>query len=107
MSREQQVQQRLLAIGSLLKQAGLWQHVAPVSEAFSSTEPFCLDTMTPLQWLQWILLPKMQALLDAGAPLPVSMAIAPYYEVALEGEVTERARLLHLLNEFDQLFESP
>lgn len=107
MSRELQVQERLLAIESLLKQAGLWQYVAPVSEAFTSTEPFCIDTMTPLQWLQWILLPKMQALLDAGAPLPPSLAIAPYYEVALEGDIPERARLLHLLNEVDQLFESP
>lgn len=106
MSREQQVQQRLLAIETQLRQAGLWQTVAPTSEAFASTEPFCVDTMTPLQWLQWIFLPRMQALLDGGAPLPVSLAIAPYYEVWLEGETPERARLLHCLNEFDQLFES-
>lgn len=107
MSREQQVQERLLAIESFLKQAGLWQYVAPVSEAFASSEPFCIDTMTPLQWLQWVLLPKMQALLDAGALLPVKLAVTPYYEVSLEGVLPERARLLQLLCEFDQLFESP
>lgn len=107
MSREQQIQERLLAIESLLNQAGLWQSVAPNSEAFTSTEPFCLDTMTPLQWLQWVFLPRMQALLDAAAPLPVALAIAPYYEVWLEGEIPERAALLHRLNAFDQLFESP
>lgn len=106
MSREQQVQERLLAIETQLKQAGLWQAVAPNSEAFASTEPFCVDTMTPLQWLQWIFLPRMQALLDAGAPLPTTLAIAPYYEVWLEGEIPERAQLLHRLNAFDQLFES-
>lgn len=68
MSREQQVQERLQAIETQLKQSGLWQAVAPNSAAFASTEPFCVDTMTPLQWLQWIFLPRMQALLDAAAP---------------------------------------
>lgn len=107
MMREQQVQERLLAIETQLKTAGLWQAVAPNNEAFASTEPFCVDTMTPLQWLQWVFLPRMQALLDAGAALPVSLAIAPYYEVWLEGEIPERAQLLHCLNALDQLFESP
>jgi len=107
MSNEIQVQERLRAIELQLKESGLWQTIAPNSHAFSSTEPFCVDTMTPLQWLQWVLLPRMQALLDAGAPLPTALAIAPYYEVALEGEIPQRAQLLHCLNTFDQLFESP
>lgn len=104
MSQQPRVQERLLAIESLLKQAELWQSVAPASEAFASTAPFCLDTMSPLQWLQWVLLPKMQALVDAGSPLPVTLAIAPYFEVSLEAEFPQRTPLLQLLNEFDQMF---
>lgn len=106
MSRELEVQERLQAIEQQLKSSGLWQSFAPNSQAFASVEPFCVDTMTPPQWLQWIFLPRMQALLDAGAPLPVSLAIAPYYEVALEGDIPQRAQLLHCLNAIDQLFES-
>ncbi len=107
MSRELKVQERLQAIEQQLKASGLWQSFAPDSQAFASTEPFCLDTMSPLQWLQWVFLPRMQALLDAGAPLPVTLAIAPYYEEALEGDIPQRAQLLHCLNALDQLFESP
>lgn len=107
MSRELEVQERLLAIALQLKACGLWQTVAPNSQAFASSEPFCVDTMTPSQWLQWVFLPRMQALLDAGAALPVTLAIAPYYEVALEGDIPHRAQLLHCLNALDQLFESP
>lgn len=106
MHPKHEVQQRLLAIEQQLKVSGLWQSVAPDSEAFTSSEPFCVDTMTPLQWLQWIFLPRMQALLDADAPLPVALAIAPYYEVALEADIAQRAQLLHSLNLLDRLFES-
>lgn len=106
MSKEKLVQERLQAIELQLKQGGLWQSVAPDVSAFNSTEPFCVDTMMPLEWLQWILLPRMQALLDAGSPLPVALAIAPYYEMALEADIPHRAQLLHCLKALDDLFES-
>ena len=107
MSRKHDVQAHLLAIAQQLQDSGLWQSVAPDSEAFASTEPFCLDSMEPLQWLQWVFLPRMQALLESGAPLPVTLAIAPYYEVSLAEDVTQRTALLQRLTALDQLFESP
>ncbi|WP_034916651.1 MULTISPECIES: YqcC family protein [Erwinia] len=106
MIRTEEVQTRLLAIAEVLHDTGLWQSCAPGSTAFESQEPFCVDTMMPEQWLQWVFLPRMQALLDAGSPLPEKLAIAPYYEMALEGAVPGRAKLLHALNQLDQLFES-
>lgn len=106
MSREMQVTQCLRKIENILQDAGLWQTCAPNFAAFDSQEPFCVDTMTPLQWLQWVFLPRMAALIGAGAALPDKLAIAPYYEVALEGDIPSRATLLHALNEIDQLFES-
>ncbi|WP_067707536.1 MULTISPECIES: YqcC family protein [unclassified Erwinia] len=105
MSREQQVQDCLIAITQVLQDAGLWQSCAPTTTAFESQEPFCVDTMTPEQWLQWVFLPRMQALLDSQSPLPEKLAIAPYYEMALEGAVPARAKLLHALNELDSHFE--
>lgn len=105
MSRHQQVQAQLQLIERCLKETELWQSVPPDGEAFASNEPFCVDTMTPLQWLQWVFLPRMQALLDAAAPLPGSLAIAPYYEVALESDNPHRTRLLQCLTAFDKLFE--
>ena len=105
MSRELEIRDRLQAIKQALHDAGLWQTCAPNAEAFESTEPFCVDTMMPIQWLQWVFLPRMQALLDAQSALPVKLAIAPYYEVALEGAIPGRANLLHMLNQLDQLFE--
>ncbi|EOS96012.1 YqcC family protein [Erwinia tracheiphila] len=105
MSKEMQVRQALKAVEQTLKDAGLWQSCAPVASAFESQQPFCVDTMMPLQWLQWVFLPRMHALLSAGAELPLKLAIAPYYEVALEGDILHRAALLYALNQIDSLFE--
>ncbi|MFS2225425.1 YqcC family protein [Pantoea sp. B65] len=104
MSREQQLRQRLLAVAQVMQDNGLWQGSAPDTAAFNSTEPFCVDTMLPLEWLQWVLLPRMLALLDSNAPLPKNFAVAPYYEVALEANVCGRVLLLSQLQSLDDLF---
>lgn len=47
----------------------------------------------------------MQALLDAGAPLPVKLALAPYYEMALDAGMPEKQALMTVLVRLDDLFE--
>ncbi|CBA33309.1 Uncharacterized protein yqcC [Cronobacter turicensis z3032] len=81
-----------------------WQNVAPDSSAFESTQPFCMDTLEPYEWLQWVLIPRLHALLDAGAALPQAFAVAPYYEVALEASHPARDAVLVTLVELDALF---
>ncbi|SFN09775.1 Uncharacterized conserved protein YqcC, DUF446 family [Izhakiella capsodis] len=100
----QQIRQQLHEIENLLRAEDLWQQQAPGQQALASSEPFCVDTLTPLQWLQWILLPRMHALLDSQSALPTNFAIAPYYEMALEMDIPHRDRLLHLLNQLDARF---
>jgi uncharacterized protein YqcC (DUF446 family) len=33
--------------------------------------------MEPLEWLQWVLIPRMHQLLESGMPLPQNFAVAP------------------------------
>ncbi|OSM98119.1 MULTISPECIES: YqcC family protein [Lonsdalea] len=104
MSEEIHLRQTLFAVEYALKQSELWQNKPPEAEAFSSAEPFCVDTMEASQWLQWVLLPRMHALLDSGAPLPESFAIHPYFEMAFEGRKEELQPLLNTLRELDDFF---
>lgn len=67
----------LHAIERELKLLSWWQAVPPAPEALASGEPFCLDTLTFPQWLQFVLIPRMQALLDAEAPLPTRISLYP------------------------------
>ncbi|ADN75152.1 protein of unknown function DUF446 [Ferrimonas balearica DSM 9799] len=87
------------AIEHAMKVAGLWQTVPPSPEALASSQPFCCDTLTFEQWCQWILLPRLRALLDAGMPLPGNAAMAPMGEEMWRGRpecepVLEQLRLL-------------
>ncbi|WP_241898867.1 MULTISPECIES: YqcC family protein [unclassified Erwinia] len=97
----QQIRCHLHDIENLLREADLWQHQPPSEQALASSAPFAVDTLTPLQWLQWVLLPRMHALLDRQGALPENFAVAPYYEVALADDLPVRAPLLNLLNQLD------
>ncbi|RRW71866.1 YqcC family protein [Pantoea dispersa] len=99
--------QRLQQVEAVMREHGHWQTHAPAAEAFNSTQPFCLDTLQPLEWLQWVLLPRMQARLDAGAALPQNFAVTPYYEMALPPTTPGHAALLLTLSQLDALFAPP
>jgi uncharacterized protein YqcC (DUF446 family) len=61
MTLHDSVRDRLRAIEALLRETEHWQETAPDSSAFASDKPFCLDTLEPLEWLQWVLIPRMHS----------------------------------------------
>ncbi|MHA0984100.1 YqcC family protein [Kosakonia cowanii] len=104
MTQHQRVRQQLQLIEAQLREHDLWQTTAPALSAFESTQPFCMDTLAPFEWLQWVLIPRMHALLDSKQALPQSFAIAPYYEMALEATHPSRDAMLVHLQQLDALF---
>ncbi len=95
---------QLLAIEALLREHQHWQDAAPQESAFASDQPFCMDTLEPLEWLQWVLIPRMHHLLDNELPLPQSFAVAPYYEMALDAAHPQREPILAELQKLDAFF---
>lgn len=85
-----------------LSQLALWQTVPPSAEKFNSEQPFHLDTLEPQEWLQWVFIPRMTALLDSGAVLPNKIAISPYIEEAMK-ETAQLELLLQPLIEIEAL----
>src|SRR5690554_7431305 len=98
-----QVTDSLLQIELELRQLGVWQAEMPLQEAFESTQPFCLDTMEFTQWLQFVFLQKMKALVEAGQPLPSVSGIAPMAEEHFRGRAQSGQRLVEALEEIDRL----
>lgn len=96
----QQAAELLGQIEHVMQQQALWQASPPKPEALASSAPFCCDTLSFPQWLQFILLPRMRALIDAHRPLPTAVAIAPMAEETL---AAEHQALIRLLEAFDQL----
>ncbi|MDR9827580.1 YqcC family protein, partial [Escherichia coli] len=79
MTTHDRVRLQLQALEALLREHQHWRNDEPQPHQFNSTQPFFMDTMEPLEWLQWVLIPRMHDLLDNKQPLPGAFAVAPYY----------------------------
>ncbi|GAA5445545.1 hypothetical protein Misp06_03748 [Microbulbifer sp. NBRC 101763] len=75
-----EVADQLLILEAELRRMELWQSEPPPAEALASSEPFCVDTLTLPQWLQFIFLPRMRVMIEQEVPLPRECSIAPIAE---------------------------
>ncbi|WP_133543926.1 YqcC family protein [Mesocricetibacter intestinalis] len=99
-----QTKQHLNRLQDNMRQLGLWQASPPPEEAFNSIEPFAIDAMSATEWLQWVFIPRMQALADSRARLPSRIAVSPYIEEALK-ETEGLGLLLAPLLELEKLLQ--
>ncbi len=78
-SKELQKRRELLklinALEVELKVLKLWQSERPSEQALASVEPFAIDSLTFVQWLQFIFIERFSKLLQLSAPLPANMSI--------------------------------
>ncbi|KAF2390088.1 MULTISPECIES: YqcC family protein [Pseudomonas] len=104
-ARFPKIAEQLLLIERELRIQGWWDEVAPSAEALSSVEPFSVDTLDFEQWLQWIFLPRMKAILEQDLPLPNASGIQEMAEMVFAARnVQGKDRQLQvLLKEFDLL----
>lgn len=56
MTTHDRVRQQLHVLETLLREHRHWRLDAPQAHLFTSTQPFFMDTMEPLEWLQWVLI---------------------------------------------------
>lgn len=98
----QQVQQLLHELKAALVKDNLWSTQPPTADALASTAPFCCDTMPLEQWLQFVLLPRMQALLEAGSPLPNNIAISPLAELVYANKMPAVATVMAAIKRLEQ-----
>ncbi|WP_165668773.1 YqcC family protein [Metapseudomonas otitidis] len=101
-----EVADQLLLIERELRLLGWWAEQPPSAEALASQAPFCVDTMAFEEWLQWIFLPRMKVILEAGAELPRVSGILPMAEMAYQERAGNVQGLLEALGAFDRLIGS-
>jgi uncharacterized protein YqcC (DUF446 family) len=96
----------LIDIESELRQLDLWDKVPPSAEALASDEPFCVDTLTLPQWLQFIFLPTLYQLLETDSVLPQRCGIAPMAEEYFRGGNLPSLALEQALSAIDLLLSA-
>lgn len=98
-----QISDALSDLEQELRRVGLWESTSPPAEALLSPQPFCYDTLSFPQWLQWLFLARMRALVEDGGPYPLRSAIHPYAEEWAAHATVESAHLLVHIKRFDEL----
>ncbi|CDG54714.1 YqcC family protein [Vreelandella sp. F11] len=88
MSTYQPLQTALLELEASMKAADLWRMPTPDAEAFASQQPFCIDTMSLPQWIRFVFIARLNALMDARAAMPAKCEVAPAVAAYLQQEKT-------------------
>lgn len=84
MSVHQTLDASLRRLEAAMKAADMWRMPQPTAEALDSREPFCIDTMELPQWLRFVFIVRLDALIEAKAPLPAQCNVAPAAQVYLK-----------------------
>ncbi len=87
--------------------AGHWSVIGISDEALNSQQPFCLDTMNFSQWLQFVFIPRMQALIDAQQTLPSfakGQGIEPMASEFYSNTATDQG-IIQLIRQLDDLLQ--
>lgn len=96
----------LAELEEALRSGGLWSSRAPAPNALQSVLPFCVDTLTLEQWLQFVFLPQMRSLLASGAALPAECSIAPMAEQAFADYPNPLSDVVRILTSIDELLRN-
>ncbi|MEM8560713.1 MAG: YqcC family protein [Pseudomonadota bacterium] len=96
----------LIDVEAQLRIMDLWDEKPPPVSALASDQPFCFDTLTLPQWLQFVFLPRVYELLEAGEPLPQRCGIAPMAEEYFRESGLPSAELESILKRIDRLLSS-
>ena len=91
----------LIDIEGELRTLGLWQSIPPSEKALASDQPFCVDTLTLSQWLQFIFLPTLYGLMEEGRELPKRCGVAPMAEEYFKASELHVDALITALRDID------
>ncbi|MGM0987606.1 MAG: YqcC family protein [Pseudomonadota bacterium] len=96
----------LRELEATMKAANLWRMERPEPGAFQSVQPFCIDTMTLPQWLRFVFIVRLEALVESGSAMPTSCDVAPAVDAWLKQEGTrasDRLLMCKAIEEIDRL----
>jgi uncharacterized protein YqcC (DUF446 family) len=80
-----------------------WSAIPPAAEKFIDMGAFGSKKMPFEQWLQFVLIPKVKAIINSAGSFPSSSSVSAFAYRTFDGDAETEA-LCNLLAEFDVLF---
>ena len=85
-----------------LRRLNRWQDLPLSSDKFADMGAFGSNTMTFEQWIQFVLVPRIDQIVFNKGELPAGSMLATYAVRVFDGD-TDASNLIDLLNEIDDL----
>ena len=96
----------ILSLEAAMREQEIWDEVQPSSEALSSSQPFCIDTLSFSQWLQFIFIDRMKFIIEQEGALPASSEIVPMAEEYFGQTSIEAKHIIEALVALDDLINA-
>lgn len=92
----------LAELEAALHDCDAWSCTRPRADCLESELPFCVDTLSFPEWLQFVLLPRLGALVEGRLPLPSASGIEAMGTLYFAGDA-QADPLLRILKRLDEL----
>ncbi len=92
-----------LLLEAEMRRLELWSRERPSDEALASMQPFCIDTLSFPEWLQFIFLERVRIIVQEEAALPANSDIVPLAEEYFRASEENYGDIISLLGRFDRL----
>lgn len=98
-----ELQQLLLEIEAEMRAWSVWTATPPAASALQSIQPFAIDTLSFWQWVQWIMVPRFQQIIEQRQSLPPSSNMAPMAQEAIVSSGIKSSKLIDYFTSLDLL----
>ena len=95
---------RITEIEAEMKAIGYWSADPLPEKAYNFRKAFAMDTMAFAEWLQFVFVPRVKAIVDQRGELPAQSQVGTQAVREFDGD-SRAGRLVTLLCEFDRLFD--
>ena len=102
MTKKEKIKQLLLLLERSLRDAELWSTEEIAEDRLASKVPFCADTLSYPEWLQFVFIRKMQALIEGEDDLPSASGLFPMAQVYFGREIFRFRELASVLLKLDR-----
>ena len=102
MNKKEKIKQLLEMLENSLRSANLWSSEEIGEDKLLSKMPFCADTMSYPEWLQFVFIRKMQTLIEGEDSLPAASGLFQMAEVYFGREIFKYKELAGVLLNLDK-----
>jgi uncharacterized protein YqcC (DUF446 family) len=91
----------LAHLEQVMRVCRIWSGSTPNAQTLKSTQPFCVDTLSFENWLQFVMIPTFKGMVFDKVALPSQCEIAPMAGQVLM--IDQKARVISVILSIDKL----